>query len=260
MDNILTYSSLALGLFGGMLLLIEIGRRVGVRRLAADPEGARTGTGAIEGAVFALLGLLIAFTFTGAASRFDERRHLVVEEANAIGTAYLRLDTLVADAQPALREAFRRYLDTRLEVYGMLPTDIDAALAALARANAIQGEIWHAAVDAVQAPGALPAAPMLLLPALNQMFDITTTRTMATRTHPPSAIFGMLFALALASALLAGYAMAGGKSLSWLHAVGFAAVMAASVYIILDLEFPRVGLIRLDTFDHALVELRASMH
>jgi len=73
-----------------------------------DPEGARAGAGAVEGSVFGLLGLLIAFTFSGAAFRFDARRQLAVEETNAIGTAYLRLDLLPADKQPALRDSFRR--------------------------------------------------------------------------------------------------------------------------------------------------------
>jgi len=100
---------------------------------------------------------------------------------------------------------------------------------------------------------------MLLLPALNQMIDITTTRTMALQLHPPTIIYTMLFALALASALLAGYGMAGAKSRSWLHILGFAAVMAVAVYVILDLEFPRLGLIQVDAFDRALVELRESM-
>src|SRR5512135_1014613 len=109
------------GLLGGTLLLVEVGRRIGIRRMAKDGEGARAGAGAVEGAVFGLLGLLIAFTFTGAAARFDARRNLVTEEANDIGTAWLRLDLLPAGEQPALRESFRRYLDTRLEVYEKLP-------------------------------------------------------------------------------------------------------------------------------------------
>ena len=100
---------------------------------------------------------------------------------------------------------------------------------------------------------------MLLLPALNDMIDITTTRAMAARMHPPLVILAMLFGLGLASALLAGYGMAGGKSRNWLHMIGFAAVMAVAVYVILDIEFPRLGLIRVDAFDQALVELRASM-
>lgn len=257
MDTVVA-SLLALSLLLGMLLLLEIGRRVGARRLAQDAEGARAGTSTVEGAVFALLGLLIAFTFSGATSRFDERRQLVVEEANAIGTAYLRLDLLPADTQPALRDLFRRYVDSRLETYRKLP-DIDAAKSELAHSVQLQGEIWSQAWAAGRMEGAPPPATMLLLPALNQMIDITTTRTMASQMHPPLVIFGLLFGLALASALLAGYGMAGGQSRNWLHMVGFTIVMALAVYVILDIEYPRLGLIRVDAFDQVLVDLRASM-
>jgi hypothetical protein len=104
------------GLFIGMLVFTEAGRRLGLRRLARGSEAAPAGFGVVEGAIFALMGLLIAFTFSGAASRFDTRRHLVVEEANAIGTAYLRLDLLPASTQTALRESFRQYVEARLEV------------------------------------------------------------------------------------------------------------------------------------------------
>jgi hypothetical protein len=248
----------AFALFVGMLILLNVGRRIGARHLASDPKGARTGTGTIEAAVFALLGLLIAFTFSGAVSRFDNRRHLIVEEANAIGTAYLRLDLLPAGSQPPLREEFRRYVQYRLEVFREL-TDPEAARAELTKATKAQEKIWSHAVDASQAPGASPAAPVLLLPALNQMIDITTTRTMALQLHPPLIIFGMLFLVALASALLAGYAMAGGKDPKRLHVIGFALVIALTVYVILDIEFPRYGLIRVDAFDQALVDLLNSM-
>ena len=249
---------IALGLFLGLLLLLEIGRRIGTQRRAQDPEGAAAGTGPIDGAIFALLGLLLAFTFAGAAARFDTRRALIVEETNAIGTAYLRLDVLPASAQPPMRDLFRRYVDARLETYRKLP-DMQAAMAELNRANQLQGEIWSQAVAAGRMEGAPPTATMLLLPALNQMIDITTTRTMASKTHPPVVIFIMLFGVALASALLAGYDMAGGKSRNWLHMVGFAAVLAVAVYVILDIEFPRLGFIRVDAFDQALVDLRQSM-
>jgi hypothetical protein len=249
---------ITMGLFFSMLLLLDIGRRVGVRRLANDPEGARTGTGTVDGAVFALLGLLIAFTFSGAASRFDARRALIVEEANNIGTAYLRLDLLPASAQPALRDSFRRYVESRLEVYRKLP-DLEAVKVELARSTQLQGDIWSQAVAAGRLEGAPPAATILLLPALNQMIDITTTRTMATQMHPPVVIFVLLFGLALASALLAGYGMAGGKSRNWIHMLGFAAVMAVATNVILDIEYPRLGLIRVDAFDQVLVDVRDSM-
>ena len=153
MNLTLVASLTALGLFGGVLLLVETGRRIGKRRMAQDGE-ARAGMGAVEGAVFGLMGLLIAFTFTGAATRFDARRQLVTEEANNIGTAWLRLDLLPTDAQPALRDSFRRYLDSRLEVYQKLP-DLEAAMAALARAGALQGEIWTQAVAACR-PSPVP--------------------------------------------------------------------------------------------------------
>lgn len=238
-----------------MLLLLEVGRRIGRRRMRSDAEGARAGVGAVDGAVFALLGLLIAFTFSGAAARFDTRRHLIVDEANAIGTAYLRLDMLPEKDQPALREKFRQYVDARLLVYRKLP-DMAAARAELAAATKLQGEIWKDAVAACRADSRLT---MLLLPALNAVIDIATTRTMATQLHPPNVVFGMLAGLALASSLLAGYGMAATQTRSWIHMAAFAVVMALAVYVILDMEFPRFGLIRVDAFDQALIDVRASM-
>ena len=86
----------SVSLFLGVLLALWIGREIGVRRIREDAEGARAGVGAVDGAVFGLMGLLIAFTFSGAATRFDARRELIVQETNAIGTAWLRLDRLVS--------------------------------------------------------------------------------------------------------------------------------------------------------------------
>src|SRR5512137_431463 len=137
MDKIIVGLMFAAGLLVGMVLLLELGRHLGRRRQSKDEERARAGLGAVEGAVFALLGLLLAFTFSGAASRFDARRQLIVEEANAVGTAWLRLDLLPANAQPELRDLFRRYLDSRLAVYQKLP-DFQAARAELSNASALQ--------------------------------------------------------------------------------------------------------------------------
>ena len=100
-----------------MLLCFELGRRFGVARLARDPEGLAKGSGPVEAAVFGLLGLLLAFTFSGAASRFEDCRHLIADETNAIETAYLRVDLLPADTQPGIRQDFRRYIDARLSAY-----------------------------------------------------------------------------------------------------------------------------------------------
>jgi hypothetical protein len=86
-----------------------------------------------------------------------------------------------------------------------------------------------------------------------------TTRTVAAETHPPAIVFVMLLVLVMASSFLAGEAMATGKYHGWLHMLCFAAVMTVAVYVILDFEFPRLGIIRIDKFDRVLVDVRASM-
>jgi hypothetical protein len=251
-------SFVAVGLFVGMLAFSEIGRRIGLARRRRDPEGADKGIASAEAAVFGLLGLLIAFTFSGAASRFEDRRHLITTEANAIGTAWLRLDLLPADAQPDLRTLFRTYVDTRASTYRNV-RDEAAARIKLDQAAALQAEIWNKALTAIRLPEAPAHAAMLVVPALNEMFDITTTRMMATRNHPPLIIFALLAALSLIGATLVGFDMSASKDRPWLHTMVFAGIMALAVYVIMELEFPRYGLIRVDVADEVLVELRNSM-
>jgi len=258
MSQIAAAATFAVFLLVGMLLLLEFGRRCGKIRLAADPQGARDGLSTVDGAIFALLGLLTAFTFSGAASRFDSRRALIVEETNDIGTAWLRLDLLPPEAQPALRDSFRKYVDARLEFYRLMP-DITAARGALDRANELQSAIWRQATAATGS-GAAASAPMLLLPALNTMFDIASTRAATMQFHPPVIIYATLGLVALISSLLAGFAMAGSRQRSWIHMAGFAMVTAGAVYVILDLEYPRLGFIRVDSFDQLLTDLRQSMN
>ncbi len=247
--------AVAAGLFLAVLAFLEIGRRIGCAAQAKACEKPASGAGAIDAAVYGLLGLLIAFTFSGAATRFEARRHLITEEANAIGTAYLRLDLLTAEARKSLRDKFRLYVDSRLAAYRDV-SDREATKAALARSAAIQSEIWTESVAASRAILPQPAA-MLLLPALNQMIDITTTRSVAMQNHPPSIIFIMLIFLALLSALLAGYNMA--CSSSKIHMLVFAAILSITVYVILDLEYPRLGLVQINTADQVLVEVRQGM-
>ena len=248
----------AAGLFLGMLICSEVGRRIGIAKLARDSEGLTKGAGAAEAAVFGLLGLLIAFTFSGAASRFEDRRHLVTSEANAIGTAYLRVDLLPGDAQPEIKGLFRRYLDARSATYQNME-DQAATKAKLAEGAALQGELWTKSLAATLRPGAPTQAAMLLLPALNEMIDITTTRVMANQNHPPLVVFLLLCGLSLVGALLVGYGTSTDKDRNWFHTVVFAAFLSLTVYVIIDIEFPRLGLIRVDAADQVLRDLRKSM-
>lgn len=247
----------ATGLFFGIVLSYLFGGRIGRRwpSLAKSDSGS---TSLLDGAIYGLMGLLIAFTFSGAASRFDERRLLVINEANAIGTAYLRLDLLPADAQLRLRDLFRRYVDARLDMSRKLP-DIEAASTASEVASQLQGQIWPMAVKACQDSGSVPATT-LLLAALNDMFDIATYRnTVRTELHPPLIIFLMLLGLAVISACLAGYASSGSLQHNRVHLLAFAIITAGTFYVILDLEYPRLGLIRIDSVDKVMIDLRNSM-
>ena len=247
-----------ISLFAIMVLLVEVGRRIGSRRQPNASEGAAAGLGAIEGAVFGLMGLMIAFTFSGAAARFDARRQLIVQETNAIGTAYLRLSLLPESAQSKLREDFRQYLDARLAYYRELPHDVAAASHEMDLATALQADIWKHAVEATRQIGP-NAITWLVVQALNDMIDITTTRAVALQTHPPSVVLGMLIALVFACSLLAGYGTAPNKTRSSVHTTAFAAILAVTIVIILDYEYPRLGVIRIDPVDQVLAGLRKSM-
>lgn len=245
------------GLFVGMLVLLELGRRLRQRQHARHPESTGDGLGAIEGAVFGLLGLLLAFTFSGAASRFDARRHLVIEEANAIGSAYLRLDLLPPEHRQILQEHLRNYVDARLALYRAIPDSIRVR-AALAQGAALQQEIWTGAVTAVRA-APVPQLASQVLPALNEMFDLAATRLAVTKIHPPPIIYGVLGVVSLLCALLAGYGMGLSERRNWLRILALAAILAITTYVIVDLEYPRLGLFQVTDFDQLLVDVRASM-
>jgi hypothetical protein len=107
-----------------------------------------------------------------------------------------------------------------------------------------------------------PSSPTsaLFLTALNDMFGAVEEERMARRIHPPSIVFGMLGIAALATALFAGYGLASGSSRNWIYMIGVAATIAVATYVILELEYPRLGLFRVNAMDQALVELRATMN
>jgi hypothetical protein len=245
-----------LSLFVGMSLLSILCYRLGRRRIKEEDSTTEV-SGAIMAAVLTLLGLMIAFLFSGAYSRYDARRQLIVQEANAIGTAYLRLDLLPASAQVPLREKFREYATSRAVFYEKL-TDVQEAKKEYFRACALQKEIWSKAVAASTGPQQ-QSTRILLLPALNEMIDIVTTRTVAVQTHPPLVIYVVLCAIAFACAGLIGYRSSISEHPNHLYNVLLAASISIVFYLILDIEYPRYGLINLDTVNHILVDLAESM-
>jgi len=243
-------------LFAGLLVCLEAGRRSGRKAFGSGPAHP-SGLGTVETVTFGLLGLLLAFTFSGAAARLDMRRAQIVDEANALGTAWLRLDVLPPDAQPALRDAFREYTDSRIAVYRTFSrSGVEAAHAEYARSTALQQEIWIAAVAACKD---VPAASVVLLPALNSVFDIAATRLAATEMHPPGIVYIVLVLISLLCGYLAGYQMGATEIASRPHMIVLAFVLSFTFFVILDFEYPRLGFIRIEEFDNLIVQVRGSM-
>jgi hypothetical protein len=140
----------ALGMFVAILIFLELGRRIGVRRL--NVPGARAGVGVVDGSVYALVALLIGFTFNGAAARFDARRELVGATANVAGTTWQRIDMLPPELQPPVRDGMRRYLDALITSYTK-PTVAEAKTTRQPEAVTLaQNDLWLKTVAAVSLP------------------------------------------------------------------------------------------------------------
>lgn len=257
-------AGVALAMFIGSLVLMEFGRRLGLRRLSEEGSASMAGLSAVEGAVFALMGLLLAFSLSGALQRFDERRTHIIHEANALSTAYHRLGLLDEQSKIELRAKLKAYLAERLELYRLLigfSIVEDASIydaTQLAKIAEAQTQVWDGAVAACsRAPTTSPCT--LILPALNDVFEAARDRSGANQRHPPRIIYIMLFGLGLGGSLLAGFGMGAAEKRSIVHMVTFAAAMSLALYIITDIEFPRQGLITVSHFDGFLEQVLNSM-
>jgi hypothetical protein len=255
----------ALAMFAGSLALMEYGRRMGIRRLTEEGSAATAGLSAVEGAVFALMGLLLAFTLSGALQRFDERRALILKEANQISVAYDRLGLLDDPAKGELKTKLKGYLSERLKLY-KLPIGFsiveDASIydeGQKRKIAEIKTQVWDGALaSCTRMPTTAPCT--LILPALNEAFHAAQERAGANDRHPPRIIYVMLFALGLGGSLLGGFGMGASKRRSLVHMVTFAASVSIALYIITDIEFPRQGLITVSYFDKFLEQALSSMN
>ncbi len=240
------------------LLLLEIGRKIGRRDLDVDPKGAKVGASQVETAIFTLLGLLIAFTFFGASERFEARRHLIVNEADAIATVWYEIDLLPSEFQPKMRDLFRQYTEARLNVTHKLP-DIEASSQQAAVAKGIQKEIWKLVIQ-VNKQNSTLAIPLIVIPSLNAMFDMATSHNLSLVTHPPLIIYLTLIALICICSFFVGYSFAGAKHRKLFHSFGYTFILTGILYVIINFEYPRVGVINIKKFDLPMVELRKEMN
>jgi hypothetical protein len=251
------------GFFASSLVLLNYGRYLGLRYLQHQ-TAKMAGLTTVEGAVFALIGLLLAFTISGALQRFDERRQLVIQEANAASTAYDRLALFEGDVGRNLQTNLKDYVEARIDLYRM-PHDFSlwrrSELFSPEQQDKIvdlKNKVWDATVAACPQASFRPACAQAV-PALASLFEVARLRLGGSEKHPPQIVYVMLFGLGLGGSLLAGFGMAAATARSWIHMLIFAATLTVTLYVVTDMEYPRLGLIRVENFDHFLVDARRQM-
>jgi hypothetical protein len=230
----------------------EVGNRLGRRASATADERVITQVGAVEASVLGLLGLLLAFTFSMAQTRYEQRRLLVVDEANAIGTVWLRTDALAPDGRDEARALVRRYVDAQLAYYDA--GDDDERIAAAERDLAeLQGPLWDLAAEAARAdPHAVSVT--ILLEALNEVFDLHDARIAARVAHVPDSVVVLLMIVSAVGLGTVGYAF-GLVGRRHIAACGILGLLVAAILVtILDLDLSRRGLIRVS--QDSLLRLR----
>ena len=248
-------SSFELGLilvavvFGATGIAIVLARFVRHRS-----EHLREPVGALQAALLGLVGLVLAFGLSLAVGRYESRRAAVVTDANAIGTTYLRAQTLQEPVRTRSLELLRRYLETDIRLSETLPGSAESRKA-VADGQLLLRQLWRLAGQALaRAPTA--TAPRLYVETLNETIDMQTVRVRGLNNRVPGAVLAFEVAgAAVALGLLAFY-------LSLLGRGVFTVLLAASVVTMLllvtfDLDRPTRGLIRVP--DTALTDLRASM-
>jgi hypothetical protein len=242
------------GLFVAMVVLVFVGHWFGLR--SSSRHGEKLRGNVVDVAVFGLLSLLIAFSFNGAVARLDMHRQLIAEEVNAIGTMSHRVDLLPASAQPAFRSTLREYVQSRIDVYdAKLEPTSEPAL----RSARLREELWRQGIDACRGESCPAPTVTLVSTALDTMFAFPIKQSLMARMHPPGIVFGMLYGLAILCAFLVGYDLAGAKTKTWRYAFAFPCTTTAIIWVILDVEYPRLGVNRLHDLEQLLRSLLATL-
>jgi hypothetical protein len=233
---------IAVLLFAALGLLREAGCLLR-RRVAPDGSTEESSDkGYLFSGMLGLLALLIAFTFSLAVDRFEARRNLVAAEANAIGTAEMRTQMLPAPDGPRLTNMLRNYARTR-EAYGFAQA-VDRP--ALSRASAAQrSELQAAAIASLSPLATTPLGPFVGQ-SINSVLDIGVEREAMNDARVPLTILRALILYALLTASMLGYGLTGPRARHRGTTVIFFSLLTLAIVLILDLDRPRGGTIRID--------------
>lgn len=226
---------------GLLVLATEAGFRFGVRT-AAKAERVDSQISSVEAGILAVLGLLLGFTMSMAVTRYETRKHLVLEEANALGTSCLRAELLPEPGRKELLDLLHQYIRDRV-AYGEGRNDPEGNAALRGRTALLQQQFWSKAVSfARESPN--PVTNGLLLQSLNESIDLEAARWMSLNDHVPDAVIYVIALVGLLAASLVGYSFGirGRRQRYAVWALSIAITIVLSV--IVDLDRPRTGFIR----------------
>jgi len=238
-----------------LLLAVEIGFRLGRRRHSNSTEHSRSHINTLQAASLGLLALLLGFTFSMSVTRFDTRKQLVLDEANAIGTTYLRAQFLPDPARTEVSKLLRRYVDVRLEFY---QAGIDQGRLQKVDENTerLHKALWASAITAAGAdPRAIPTG--LFVQSLNEVIDLHAKRLTALENHVPESVLLLLCLVAVLSLCLVGYGAGMGMHRNLLPTVISVLLIASVIVLIMDLDRPRRGLVKVS--QQRMVDLQDSL-
>ena len=247
---------LLLSMVLSMVLAIELGHRLGLRSKGSTNEATRDHISGIQSSILGILALLLGFTFSLSLQRFDSRSEGVVEEANAIGTAYLRVQLLPATMRTDVRAVMRDYLDLRVQASVLTAVDWTERLELLEKAGRAQNAMWGYAVRALEVdPNAY--TPTLFAESVNQLIDSSGKRDAALSQHVPEVVLLLLYGTFLMTGAIVGFSTGIAGHRPSMVSYVLVALIVVLVFIILDLDRPRRGLIEVS--QKSLLDLQSSI-
>lgn len=237
-----------------LLMLSEIGYRVGLRLFSAHDEARKSQIGGVQGAVLGLLGLLLGFTFSMAVSRFEIRRDLVLKEANAVGTTWLRASLLPEVHQAPVKDLLRRYVDVRLK-YEPLVRDPAMLAEAMRLSGEIENELWkHAEAAAQAAPTPITAT---FIVTLNEMIDTDAERIGAGRNRIPGLVVTLVILVAGFGCFVTAYGAGAQGVRSAFANIALPLLIMVVIVLIFDITHSQQGFISVG--QQPLIDLQQMM-
>jgi hypothetical protein len=240
-------------LFAAIMVFIEFGFRSGRYIQTRTNTEVKSLAGSIQGSVLGLLALLLGFTFAMSMQRYDARSMAVIDEANAIGTAVLRIDLLPLELQPKVHEVMAEYVDLRVKLSTIDMTETDTRKTYLALTTQIHNRLWSLATIATQLDSR-PTTSGAFMTSLNQVIDAQGKRNALLQMRVPEVVLYLLFTVFVTSGAMLGYSAGLSGSRIPVQGTLMALLISLIVFIIVDLDRPKRGFIQVN--QQVLVELK----